>query len=557
MRLPAGPRRRRGAGARLRSAGIPQTLQYPSSIWPVQPGCVHASRVTTVSPSRVDSSAADGAEHRTACWYSSTRRRAERDVARRRPQQVPRRLVRHRQDRVLGEPGARGPGPVGAEQAAQVVTRRQRCTVRVLGFLERPSAPVESARRTRRAARGLRPSSRRRRSPPPVRPVAARARMRPGPRARAVRRSSRGSVRPAPTRTRSAATSSAYRCWYSANRCAVDARRLASLMRSRSRRVTATSTSSTVARISSRTPPATAAFEARRLHVERGRVDAEHLHLPTAPLDRGAHGQDPVGDAGAADRVGGQRRVQAIGESGHERARLGERERGRRAERIGEPAPHQLRQHRALVGADPPAVLGDDQLVVAGVDRLAHRHGQRDLGGVHVGTRRQLGGGVELVERVPERRPPSDRGPRGTPGPRDRSRGRSGSRAVRGAWASRRAAGRRSWSTSRRPPVDRGRRRGHRAGRLQPRAVHLGPRAVGAQSASTPFTKRTNSGWVFATPSPYGSLVSAPPTILAYGSCATKPASTVSSPVTESTLPCWNSTMQSEMSSTGTTITLG
>ena len=57
-------------------------------------------------------------------------------------------------------------------------------------------------------------------------------------------------------------------------------------------------------------------------------------------------------------------------------------------------------------------------------------------------------------------------------------------------------------------------------------------------------------------PRPYGSLVIGAPTIFAYGSCATKPASTVSSPVTESTAPCWNSTMQSEMSSTGTAIDL-
>ena len=255
------------------------------------------------------------------------------DVARRRPQQV-----RAPPRTPPSGPGPRRArcarrGPVGTEQAAEVVTRRQRCTVGMLGFRRAPVRTGRVGARTRRAARGPQPSSRRRRSPPRARPAGARARMRPAPRARADRRSGLGSVRPAPTPTRSRPPA---RCSAAGTRRTAarsSARRLASLMRSRSRRVTATSTSSTVARISSRTPPATAASSARRLHVERGRVDAEHLDLPTAPLDRGADGQDPVGDAGAADRVGGQRRVQPIGECGHERARLGERERGRRAER--------------------------------------------------------------------------------------------------------------------------------------------------------------------------------------------------------------------------------
>ncbi len=53
-------------------------------------------------------------------------------------------------------------------------------------------------------------------------------------------------------------------------------------------------------------------FEPRRLQVERSRIDAEHVDLAAAPLDRGAHGEDAAGDAGAGDRVARQRRVQPV-----------------------------------------------------------------------------------------------------------------------------------------------------------------------------------------------------------------------------------------------------
>ena len=173
-------------------------------------------------------------------------------------------------------------------------------------------------------------------------------------------------------------------------------------MRSRSRPVTAASTASTVARISSRSPPATAASSASRLHVERGRVDAEHLGLATAPLDRGAHGQDPVGDARPADRVGGRAprasRSASAAASVHASVSVNA---------DGAPSGSGSRPHMSwasvaqLVGARPARCpTPSTSSCVPGVDRLAQRHRERDVGGVRVGIGRQLGGGVELVERV-------------------------------------------------------------------------------------------------------------------------------------------------------------